>query len=57
MAIRDEAAAMAGEIAALRHAIHREPEIGFDLPEHSRRFLPLLDGPPLEITLGGGPAR
>ena len=30
--MREEAAAIAGEIAELRHDIHREPEIGYDLP-------------------------
>jgi metal-dependent amidase/aminoacylase/carboxypeptidase family protein len=28
----EEAAATSGEISGLRHAIHRDPEIGFDLP-------------------------
>ena len=30
--VRDEASKLAGEIAELRHSIHREPEIGLDLP-------------------------
>jgi amidohydrolase len=47
-----EAAAMSGEIAALRHAIHREPEIGYHLPRTQQKVLAALDGLPLEITVG-----
>jgi hippurate hydrolase len=52
--IRDEAAEFAGDIAELRHAIHREPEIGLDLPETQRKVLAALDGLPLEIRTGRG---
>ncbi len=54
MPIRDDAATIAGEIAALRHAIHREPETGLDLPETQQKVLGALDGLPLEITTGKG---
>ncbi len=54
MPVRDEAAAMAGEIAGLRHAIHREPEIGLDLPKTQAKVLAALDGLPLEISTGEG---
>jgi amidohydrolase len=50
--VRDEAAAIAGEIAELRHAIHREPEIGLDLPKTQAKVLAALDGLPLEISTG-----
>jgi amidohydrolase len=50
--VRDEAEKIAGEIAELRHAIHREPEIGLDLPKTQRRVLDALDGLPLEISTG-----
>src|SRR5579871_3279056 len=43
---------MSGEIAALRHAIHREPEIGYHLPRTQQKVLAALDGLPLEITVG-----
>ena len=43
---------MASEIAELRHAIHREPEIGLDLPKTQAKVLAALDGLPLEITTG-----
>src|SRR5258707_325194 len=52
MSVRDEAAAIAGEIAELRHAIHREPEIGVDLPKTQRKVLDALDGLPLEVSTG-----
>src|SRR6201985_333917 len=43
---------MAGEVAELRHAIHREPEIGLDLPKTQRKVLDALAGLPLEISTG-----
>src|ERR1700726_1961100 len=52
MSVRDGAAAIAGEIAELRHAIHREPEIGLDLPKTQDKVLNALDGLPLEISTG-----
>ena len=52
MTLLDEASAIAGDIAELRHAIHREPEIGYDLPRTRDKVLAALDGLPLEITLG-----
>jgi len=48
----DAAAAIAADITELRHAIHREPEIGLDLPRTQRKVLGALDGLPLEITCG-----
>ena len=52
MPVRDEAAQIAGQIAELRHAIHREPEIGLDLPKTQAKVLAALDGLPLEISTG-----
>ncbi len=54
MRVRDEAAGISGEIAELRHAIHREPEIGLDLPKTQAKVLDALDGLPLEISTGQG---
>jgi amidohydrolase len=54
MPVRDEAARISGEIAELRHAIHREPEIGLDLPRTQAKVLAALDGLPLEISTGRG---
>ena len=52
MLVRDEATKIAGDIVELRHAIHREPEIGLDLPKTQRKVLDALDGLPLEISTG-----
>jgi hippurate hydrolase len=52
VAVRDEAARLAGDIAELRHAIHTEPEIGLDLPKTQAKVLDALDGLPLEISTG-----
>ena len=52
MALREDAAAIAGQLAELRHAIHREPEIGLDLPLTQEKVLAALDGLPLEVTTG-----
>src|SRR5215813_7136620 len=52
MGVRDDAEAMAPELAGLRRAIHREPEIGLDLPGTQRKVLAALDGLPLEISRG-----
>jgi amidohydrolase len=48
----DDAITMAADLAELRHAIHREPEIGLDLPRTQAKVLAALDGLPLEITPG-----
>ncbi len=50
--VRADAAAIAADVAELRHQIHREPEIGLDLPQTQQKVLGALDGLPLELTLG-----
>ncbi|HEY6275275.1 MAG TPA: M20 family metallopeptidase [Streptosporangiaceae bacterium] len=52
MPVADDAAAIAPAITQLRHAIHRAPEIGLDLPGTQRKVLDFLAGLPLEITTG-----
>ncbi|MGN6677036.1 MAG: M20 metallopeptidase family protein [Streptosporangiaceae bacterium] len=52
--ILDDANAISGEIAELRHAIHAEPEIGLDLPKTQRQVLDALEGLPLEVSTGQG---
>src|SRR6202451_1858208 len=54
MRLRDEAAAIEGDMAGRRHAIHQEPEIGLDLPKTQAKVLAALDGLPLEISTGRG---
>jgi amidohydrolase len=50
--VRADAAAIAADLAELRHRIHREPEIGLDLPRTQQKVLGALDGLPLEVTVG-----
>ena len=50
--VREDAAAIAADLAELRHQIHREPEIGLDLPQTQQKVLGALDGLPLEVTVG-----
>lgn len=52
MTVRDAAAAIASDITELRHAIHREPEIGLDLPKTQAKVLDALAGLPLTVTTG-----
>src|SRR5499427_7843038 len=52
MAVTEDAAAIAGELAHLRRAIHAEPEIGLHLPLTQEKIVVALDGLPLEVTLG-----
>jgi amidohydrolase len=54
MALNDEARALATELSELRHALHREPEIGLELPRTQAKVLAALDGLPLEVTPGRG---
>ncbi|MEU4694392.1 M20 family metallopeptidase [Actinoplanes sp. NPDC023714] len=42
----------AERLIALRRALHREPELGLDLPLTQAKVLAALDGLPLEITTG-----
>ena len=50
--VRDDVAAITADLAELRHRIHREPEIGLDLPHTQAKVLGALDGLPLEVTVG-----
>ena len=47
-----DARALAGDITDLRHRLHREPELGLQLPRTQEKVLAALDGLPYEITLG-----
>lgn len=49
-----EAATIHSELIALRRQLHREPELGLDLPRTQAAVLHALDGLPLEITTGKG---
>ncbi|MFC1416434.1 M20 metallopeptidase family protein [Streptacidiphilus cavernicola] len=50
--LRDSAALLQPDLVALRRALHREPEIGLELPQTQAKVLAALEGLPLEITLG-----
>ncbi|MFC5911377.1 M20 metallopeptidase family protein [Streptacidiphilus monticola] len=50
--LRASAAAIQPELAALRRAVHRDPEIGLDLPRTQARVLEALKDLPLELTTG-----
>ncbi|MFD5768227.1 M20 family metallopeptidase [Streptomyces sp. NPDC127049] len=52
MFTHSDALAIADPLIALRHDLHREPELGLDLPRTQRAVLDALAGLPLEITLG-----
>lgn len=51
-AIMEEASAIHADITELRHAIHRAPEVGLDLPLTQRKVLDALAGLPLEVSTG-----
>ncbi|HYJ75395.1 MAG TPA: M20 family metallopeptidase [Kineosporiaceae bacterium] len=48
----EDARAVAGDIADLRHRLHAEPELGLSLPRTQEKVLAALDGLPLEISTG-----
>jgi amidohydrolase len=52
MPVHDDAKAIADDLVRLRRAIHREPEIGLDLPRTQQKVAAALDGLPLELSLG-----
>ncbi|WP_086673118.1 peptide-methionine (S)-S-oxide reductase MsrA [Streptomyces albovinaceus] len=52
MSLLHDAHALAPDLTALRHALHREPELGLDLPRTQAKVLAALEGLGLEITLG-----
>ncbi|HEY6794709.1 MAG TPA: M20 family metallopeptidase [Kineosporiaceae bacterium] len=47
-----DAQELAGDLAQLRHRLHRQPELGLDLPRTQDAVLGQLDGLGLEITTG-----
>lgn len=53
-ALLADAQALAPELTALRHDLHRIPEIGLHLPRTQARVLAALDGLGLEVTTGTG---
>lgn len=54
MSLLNEAEALRDEVTALRHDLHRHPELGTDLPRTQGAVLDALDGLGLEIATGTG---
>lgn len=52
MTVLDDAREMAGDLAQLRRRLHREPEIGLDLPRTQEKVVEALDDLPLEVSTG-----
>jgi amidohydrolase len=52
MNVTEKATSLGGDLAELRHSLHREPEVGLHLPGTQQRVLGALSGLPLEITTG-----
>ncbi|WP_326824822.1 M20 metallopeptidase family protein [Streptosporangium sp. NBC_01756] len=52
MSLRESAADMRDELVRLRHALHRQPELGLDLPRTQEKVLTALSDLPLEVRLG-----
>jgi hippurate hydrolase len=52
MDLLDDARAMQDDLVRLRRELHREPEIGLQLPRTQERVLAALDGLPLTIMTG-----
>jgi len=52
--LRDDSRAVYDEVVALRHDLHRHPEVGLDLPVTQDLVLRALDGLPLEVSTGKG---
>ncbi|MBO7936003.1 M20 family metallopeptidase [Streptomyces sp. S9] len=49
---RADALALEDSLVRLRHALHRQPELGLELPRTQQAVLDALAGLPLEISLG-----
>ena len=54
MSLREDAAELQPELAALRRELHQIPEIGLDLPRTQERVLAALHPLPLEVSTGTG---
>lgn len=50
----DDTTAMAGDLAELRHSLHRTPEIGLQNPTTQGKVLEALSGLDLEVSTGTG---
>lgn len=54
MSVHEDAVELAGELTELRRALHREPELGLELPRTQDKVLAAIDGLGLEVSTGKG---
>jgi amidohydrolase len=54
MSIVDDARAVHDDLVQLRRRLHREPEVGLQLPRTQERVLEALQGLPVEVSTGQG---
>ncbi|GII66229.1 amidohydrolase [Sphaerisporangium krabiense] len=54
MSLREAAHDIGDELVRLRHALHREPELGLNLPRTQEKVLAALAGLPLTVSTGKG---
>jgi metal-dependent amidase/aminoacylase/carboxypeptidase family protein len=52
MTVLDDARTHQDDLVQIRRTLHREPELGLQLPRTQERVLESLDGLPLEVTTG-----
>ncbi|MGW6688058.1 M20 metallopeptidase family protein [Streptomyces sp. NPDC054961] len=52
MSVLERARELQPDLVRLRRSLHREPELGLQLPRTQEKVLAALEGLPLEITLG-----
>lgn len=52
MSLREDAREIQSDLVELRRSLHREPELGLQLPRTQEKVLNALEGLPLEISLG-----
>lgn len=52
MPVTEDAKELQGDLVRLRHDLHRQPEVGLQLPRTQEKVLQALNGLPFEITLG-----
>lgn len=52
MTLLTDAAELLGDLTDVRHDLHRDPEVGLDLPRTQEKILAALDGLPIEIRTG-----
>jgi len=52
MTLHEDASSLTSDLVALRHDLHRRPEVGLTLPHTQERVLAALEPLPLEISTG-----